>query len=207
MMIDIPGFIVSILLLLLAMSVHEFAHGWVAYKLGDMTPKLSGRLTLNPLAHIDPIGTVILPLVLFLSTGGRFVFGAAKPVPIDFRGLKNPKTDILWIGAAGPFANFLFALVCIFLMKFSGHGVWFDMLFGLAEINIVLGVFNLIPIPPLDGSRILAGLLPDSLAAAYVRLEPYGFFILIALIWLNIFNVVVRPATGFMFDLLTRLVG
>jgi len=109
--LNIVNLLISLGLLMIAMSVHEFSHGWVAYKLGDNTAKYSGRLTLNPLAHIDPIGTVLLPLIIFIATQGRFVFGAAKPVPINYWALKNPRRDMVWIGLSGPLANFIFALI------------------------------------------------------------------------------------------------
>jgi len=183
--------------LLIAMTVHEFAHGLVAYKLGDSTARLSGRLTLNPLAHIDPFWTVLLPLVLFLSTSGSFVFGAAKPVPINYWSLKNPKKDIIWIGLAGPAANFLLAFLISGLLRFiPAQGMAAYLLFHLLTINVVLAIFNLIPIPPLDGSKVLMGLLPEQLSEQYANLERYGFIILFIFIWAGVLNRVLWPLVG-----------
>ncbi|MFA5089409.1 MAG: site-2 protease family protein [Candidatus Omnitrophota bacterium] len=196
---DILGFIASFALLIIAMTVHEFAHGWVAYKLGDPTAKYLGRLTLNPLAHIDLLGTIIMPLMLFIATSGRFVFGAAKPVPIDYRALRNPKRDIIWIGISGPLANFIFAFLLSILIRFIPLALFAHLIL----INVVLGVFNLLPIPPLDGSRIVEGLLPLNLAYRYMRIEPYGFIILMALIWLGALDFLIWPTV----ILIIRLLG
>lgn len=199
------SFLISFGLLLIAMTVHEFSHGLTAYKLGDPTAKYSGRLTLNPFAHIDPMWTFFLPLFLFISTHGQFVFGAAKPVPINYHSLKNPKRDIIWIGLSGPAANFLLASVLSLFLKFfpTPPGLLSLILGNLIIINVVLGVFNLLPIPPLDGSRILSGLLPPDLAYSYARIEPYGFIILMLLLWFGVFGYIVWPAV----NLILRILG
>lgn len=199
----IISFALSFGLLIIAMSAHEFSHALVAYRLGDKTAKHAGRLTLNPLAHIDPIWTILVPLVFFISSSGHFVFGAAKPVPIDFSALKNPKRDIIWIGLSGPLANLAFALILSILLRtFPLATVFSSILTHLAVINVVLGVFNLIPIPPLDGSRILMGLLPDRFSYRYSQIEPYAFIILIALIWMGTLGSIIWPLVNFTLRLL-----
>lgn len=198
------SFVVTYGLLMIAMTVHEFSHGWVAYKFGDTTAKYSGRLTLNPLAHIDTFWTVLLPLFLFISSGGRFMFGTAKPVPVNFWALKNPRRDMVLVGAAGPLSNFIFALGLSFIIRIPGLPEILEfILTNLILINLVLGVFNLIPIPPLDGSRILMGLLPRRLASQYAMIEPFGFIILVVLIFLGAFGNLVWPIV----ELMLRLLG
>ncbi|MFC1804753.1 site-2 protease family protein [Candidatus Omnitrophota bacterium] len=200
---NLVGFLLLFSLLILAVSVHEFAHGWTAYKLGDTTAKRLGRLTLNPIAHIDPIMTILLPLMLFIGSNGRFVFGAAKPVPVDFRCLRNPKKDILWIGASGPAANFIFALVLSIFYRFIPlPSVLGLILATFIYINLLLGVLNLLPIPPLDGSRIVMSLLPAQLAYRYAKTERFGWLIFILFLWLGILNKIVLPAVSAIMDLL-----
>ncbi len=170
---------------LIALVVHEYAHGFVAHKLGDNTAKHMGRLTLNPLAHVDLFGTIFLPLFLIISNA-PFVFGWAKPVPVNFYNLRHPKKDMVWVGLAGPAANFLTA-IAVYLLLISGiiRSVFLAEFFvKVLIISVFLGGFNLIPIPPLDGSRILMGLLPMKLARAYSRITPgIGMIILIVLLW------------------------
>ncbi len=186
--------------ILLAIILHEVAHGWVAYKLGDPTAKAQGRLTLNPLVHIDPIGTVVVPLVLLVL--GGFIFGWARPVPVDPRYFKDPYKDMAKVAIAGPMANMLMAIGWGFLMVWGarlqvdmpdiGKFLMYSGLAGV-QINLILAALNLIPIPPLDGSRIVAAFLPPNVRNSYYRLEPYGFFILLALIFTGLLNPILMP--------------
>lgn len=179
--------VLQFVILIFAITIHEFAHGLVAYKLGDPTAKYMGRLTLNPIAHIDPFGTIILPL--FLTLAHIPPIGWAKPVPVDFMSLKNPKRDMLWVGLAGPFANFAIAIVLSIIIKLLpmlAHTIIGQVILYGIIINMILAVFNLIPIPPLDGSRIVSALLPYQYLASYNKIQPYGFLIIILLLWTGI---------------------
>ena len=172
---------------LFAITVHEAAHGYVARHFGDNTAYMLGRVTLNPIKHIDLIGTIAMPLLLYFATSGAFLFGYAKPVPVNFGQLRNPKRDMIWVALAGPAANLIQALLWgILLYLLLGADVtepfFIKMCQGGILVNVVMFVFNLFPLPPLDGGRILVGLLPYKQAALVSRVEPWGFFIVMALI-------------------------
>ena len=186
---------------LFAITVHEVAHGWVAWKRGDPTAMLMGRLTLNPIKHIDPFGTILLPAILLLLHS-PFLFGYAKPVPVNFDGLKDPKRDMVLVAIAGPAANLLMAFFWTLVLWLGGHlpGALAYLgepmqLMGKAGImiNVILIIFNLIPIPPLDGGRVAVGLLPPSASIALSRIEPYGFIILIVLLFTGVLWSVLGP--------------
>lgn len=197
-------FIITLSIFFFAVIIHEYAHGWIAWKLGDSTAKVAGRLTLNPLAHIDPIGTIFLPLILLVSNS-PVVFGWAKPVPVDFHNLDNPKKDMVWVGIAGPAANVLFAIFLSFILKLSvGASPFFlAVLTSGILINLVLAIFNMLPIPPLDGSRVMMGILPIDLARRYARFEPYGFIIIFGLLYLGVIGSVIWPLVMYF----SRLLG
>jgi len=189
---------------LFAITMHEVAHGWVANKLGDGTARMLGRLTLNPIKHIDPIGTILVPLAMVLLQTG-FIFGWAKPVPVNTRNFKKPRKDMAIVAVAGPLANLAMAIFWFFVYKFSvstlgdssiGHGI---MEMGRAGIiiNLVLFVFNLLPIPPLDGGRVLSGFVPATVSDLLDKIEPYGFFIVIGLLYFGVLNVILDPVISF----------
>lgn len=186
-----------------AITLHEAAHGFVARQFGDQTAYMLGRVTLNPLKHIDPIGTIAVPgfliAVSVLTRAPLFIFGWAKPVPVNFGNLRHPKRDMLWVAGAGPCANFVMALAWALLLKAAAPGGMIDSdgLFEMAkagiDVNLVLMALNLLPIPPLDGGRIAVSLLPGPIAYRYSRLEPYGFMIVIALLATGVLNYLMLP--------------
>ncbi len=172
---------------LFAITVHEAAHGYAALHFGDKTAYVLGRITLNPLKHIDPMGTILMPLLLYFATSGAFLFGYAKPVPVRFGNLRNPKRNMIWVALAGPAANFIQALIwgtLLYILKGSGvsEPFFLQMAQGGVLVNIVMFAFNLFPLPPLDGGRILVGLLPHRQAELVSRIEPWGFFIVMGLV-------------------------
>lgn len=201
---DIQRLAVMALPILLAITLHEVAHGWVALKLGDTTAYQQGRLTLNPLAHVDPIGTVLVPLVLFFTAG--FIFGWAKPVPVSMHRLANPRRDMAIVALAGPGANFLmatgWALVMVLgavlahLLPAAGQPLFFMGSAGIG-VNVVLGVLNLVPLPPLDGSRVLAALLPARAGIQLYRFEQAGLILLVVLMATGVLGRVIGPVVEF----------
>lgn len=172
---------------LFAITVHEAAHGYAARHYGDNTAYMLGRITLNPLKHIDPLGTIAMPLLLYFATSGAFLFGYAKPVPVNFGRLRHPKRDMIWVALAGPGANLVQAILWVvlgYLMVAAGveERFFLEMARAGLMVNLVMFAFNLFPLPPLDGGRILVGLLPMRAAIGLSRVEPYGFFIVLALV-------------------------
>jgi len=198
---------------LFAITVHEAAHGYAARHFGDQTAWLMGRITLNPLKHIDPVGTVLMPILLYVVTAGAFLFGYAKPVPVRFDLLRHPKRDMVWVALAGPGANLLQALLwgaLMYLLLAAGvqERFFLEMCRAGVLVNVVMFAFNLFPLPPLDGGRILVGLLPWRYAAALARVEPWGFFIVMALVLLGIVSVLwMQPVMGLTYRLLELLLS
>ncbi|KRH99717.1 site-2 protease family protein [Curvibacter sp. PAE-UM] len=175
---------------LFAITVHEAAHGYAARHFGDNTAAMLGRITLNPIKHIDPVGTILMPLLLYFATSGAFLFGYAKPVPVRFDLLRHPKRDMVWVALAGPGANLLQALlwgIFMYLLVAAGVQERFFLEMGRAGVlvNVVMFAFNLFPLPPLDGGRVLVGVLPRKQAAMLARVEPWGFFIILGLVIAN----------------------
>ena len=196
---------------LFAITVHEAAHGYAARHFGDNTAYMLGRITLNPIKHIDPVGTILMPIILYFATSGAFVFGYAKPVPVQFGRLRNPKRDMVWVALAGPGSNLVQALL---------WGILFYLLMGLGVdepffakmcqagmlVNVVMFAFNLFPLPPLDGGRVLVGLLPYKQAVLVSRIEPWGFFIVMGLVLAGVVGTLwLRPIMGLTFGLLDVL--
>lgn len=206
---------VAALPLLFAITLHEVAHGWMARRLGDKTAMMLGRLTLNPIKHIDPVGTILVPAVLLML--GGFIFGWAKPVPVDYRNLRNPKRDMALVALAGPLANLAMAVVWALVAKLGfslvGSGsLWFARpLIWMGEIgivlNLVLMVLNLLPLPPLDGGRVLTGLLPGPMAYRFSLIEPYGFFILLGLLVTGILGHLIGPPVHYLQAVLFTIIG
>jgi Zn-dependent protease len=201
--VDISNLIQTVLIyalpVLFAITIHEAAHGYVARYLGDNTAYMMGRVTLNPLKHIDPVGTIVMPLMLYFATSGAFLFGYAKPVPVNFGQLRRPKRDMVWVALAGPASNFIqaiaWAVVFSLLAGFDINERFFlEMAKAGVLVNLVMWAFNLFPLPPLDGGRILVGLLPWRQGQWVSRIEPWGFFIVLGLVLVGVVGTLwLRP--------------
>jgi Zn-dependent protease len=195
---------------LFAITLHEAAHAYVAKYFGDSTAYLEGRMSLNPAKHIDPIGTILLPILMYVVSSGTFFFGYAKPVPVNWGNLRNPKRDMAWVAAAGPIANLAMALIwlvaAILLLAAQVEETFFiEMAKAGVSFNLVIFAFNLFPVPPLDGGRIVTSMLPNRLAYQFAQIEPYGFFIVLGLAVLNMLQYWVVPlqsAAGFVLSLI-----
>jgi len=197
----------GVLPVVFAITLHEAAHGYIARAFGDRTAEMHGRITLNPLRHIDPVGTILVPGALILAAtklgGPHFVFGWAKPVPVNFGNLRDPRRDMLWVAAAGPAVNFAMALAWAVLFRFAMPGGMFDSssIVAMARIgvsvNLVLMALNLLPIPPLDGGRIAVSLLPMPAAHAFAKLEPFGLFLIVGLLAFGVLDNVMGPLLRF----------
>ncbi|MDB5880399.1 MAG: putative rane protein [Ramlibacter sp.] len=205
---------------LFAITIHEAAHGYVARYFGDNTAYSMGRVTLNPFKHIDPMGTILMPLLLYFATSGAFLFGYAKPVPVNFGALRRPKRDMVWVALAGPASNFIQAILwaigyTVLTASDVNERFFLEMCKAGVLVNLVMWAFNLFPLPPLDGGRVLVGLLPRRLAYAVSRVEPWGFFIVMALVLVGIVGTYwLRPlislgylSLDFLLTPLTALLG
>jgi Zn-dependent protease len=210
----ITNILMWIVPLSLAIILHEVAHGWVAYKLGDSTAKDLGRLSLNPIGHIDPIGTILVPGMLMVS-GASFLFGWAKPVPVMFNRLRNPRRDMIWVALAGPGANllmvFAWALIAKLVLAFMAFdSTSFQFMIGVVQkgiiINLVLMVFNLLPMLPLDGGRVVHGLLPRELGDKYAVTEQWGMFVIVALLATGILSKIIGPPLNYLSQLVFSFV-
>ena len=220
---DPVALVMSIALLVICLGVHEAAHGWVALKCGDTTARDLGRITLNPIPHIDPVMTILLPAMLYIGSGGRMMFGGAKPVPVSFHRLRHPWRDMSLVALAGPGSNLLLAVLFLAALKFFVRTGYYNgaapdvydrfgdflprVLATTVSFNTVLAVFNMVPIPPLDGSRVMAWLLPDGLRQTYVGLERFGMVFIFALLYLvPAFNQYLSSAVNSVFRVLDALV-
>lgn len=198
---------------LFAITIHEAAHGYAARHFGDNTAYAQGRITLNPLKHIDPVGTILMPLMLYFATSGAFLFGYAKPVPVNFGALRDPKRHMVWVALAGPASNFAQAIFwALMLVGLAAMGIQEPFFLKMAQagilVNLVMWAFNLFPLPPLDGGRILVGLLPWKQAQMVSRLEPWGFFIVMGLVLVGVVGTFwLRPLMTFGYALINILIS
>lgn len=195
-----------------AITLHEAAHGYIAKHFGDNTAYAQGRVTLNPIKHIDPIGTILIPIVLAIVSQGRFMVGYAKPVPVVFGNLRKPRRDMVWVALAGPAANLVQAILWLLAgLVMAKLGVREPFFIGMVKagfsVNLAIFAFNLFPLPPLDGGRVLQGLLPVRASIAYSRTEPYGFFIVMALVAVGALNIWMQPVMALAQMLVFLVVG